>query len=259
MNVPTRNNEQLKAVLEAVNNHIELNAIWEASNIMAVKRLGMSDHGHTHVAIVSNLAIKIMRNLMEAGVEPNIAKDWEMTQDDAEVIVFLASLMHDLGNSVHRDLHDDIGIVLASRILPEVLAEAYPDRRQRQVMVTETMHAMVAHDTEVEVHTIEAGVVRIADGLDMKKGRARIGFEHGKIDIFSVSAMAIEDVRILHPTKEKPVRVEVVMSESAGIFQVDHLLKKKIKGSGLEQYVEVTAMVTEASGGERIIETYSIK
>lgn len=258
MNVPVRNNKKLATVLQAVNEHTELNTIWEAANVMAVKRLGMSDHGPTHVAIVSNMAVKILRNLIEAGVQPSIVVDWELEGDDAEIVVFLASLMHDLGNSVHRDLHDDIGIVLASKILPEVLAKAYPDRRKRQILITETLHAMVAHDTAVEVHTIEAGVVRIADGLDMKKGRARIGFVHGKKDIYNISAMAIEDVKLLKASAEKPLRVEVVMNDAAGIFQVDYLLKKKIKGSGLEKYVEVVAKRSSKVHEEALIETYSI-
>ena len=105
---------------------------------------------------------------------------------------------------------------------------------------------------------MEAGVVRIADGLDMKKGRARIGFESGKKDIHSISAMAIEDVRLLKPEEDKPVRVEIVMGDAAGIFQVDYLLKKKIKGSGLEQYVEIVAKISRETGHEHPIETYRI-
>lgn len=258
MNVPTRGNNKLAAVLQAVNKNRELNTIWEASNIMAVKRLGMSDHGPTHVAIVSNLAVKILRNLIDAEVIPSIVKDWEFTNEDAEIVVFLAALMHDLGNSVHRDLHDDIGIVLASKLLPEVLEQAYPDRRERQIMITETLHAMVAHDTGVEVHTIEAGVVRIADGLDMEKGRARIGFKHGKKDIHSISAMAIDDVKLLAPDKKKPIKIEIVMTDAAGIFQVDYLLKKKIKGSLLESYVSVTAKRSGKAKHEELIETYAL-
>src|SRR6056297_4338845 len=150
MKIPTKNNTKMELVLDAINRHEELNALWEAGNIMAVKRLGMSDHGKTHVTIVANLAVKIFRTLVEAGVTPSIVADWELEVSDAEVIVMLASLMHDLGNSVHRDLHDDMGVILAAKILPEILAAAYEDRRIRQIVMTETMHAMVAHDTDVE-------------------------------------------------------------------------------------------------------------
>lgn len=258
MNIPSRSNKKLAAVHRASEEHIELAALWEASNTMAVKRLGMSDHGPIHVTIVANMALKILRNLFDAGVVPSVVSDWEFENHDAEVIVFLGSILHDLGNSIHRDLHDDFGVTLASGILPDLLVEAYPDRRIRQIITTETLHAMVAHDVGVAVHTVEGGVVRISDGLDMKKGRARIAFETGTKDIFKVSGMAVEEVTVLPATPEKPVRVEILMNDAAGIFQVDYLLKKKIQGSGLESHVEIIAKMTESSGGERLIDTYRL-
>lgn len=259
MRIPTKSNKKLKAVLDEVNRDVELNAIWEAANIMAVKRLNMSDHGPTHVAIVANLALKILRNLLDAGVQPSVVTDWEFENDDAEVIVFLASIMHDLGNAVHRDLHDDFGVALANGLLHRILQSAYDDLRTRQIIVTETLHAMVAHDTENAVHTIEGGVVRVADGLDMKKGRSRIAFGIGTMDIYKVSGMAVDNVTILPPTEKKPVRVEIIMNDAAGIFQVDYLLKKKIQGSGLESWVEIVAKMKEGPGGERLIDTYRIE
>jgi metal-dependent HD superfamily phosphatase/phosphodiesterase len=257
MRVPIKNNTKLKAVLDGVNRDVELNAIWEAANVMAVKRLKMSDHGPTHVAIVGNLAIKILRNLVAAGVEPSVVTDWEFDTDDAEVIVFLGSIMHDLGNAVHRDLHDDFGVTLANGLLHRILSTVYVDPRIRQIIITETLHAMVAHDTANAVHTIEGGVVRVADGLDMKKGRSRIAFEFGEMDIYKVSGMAVDEVTVLPPTTEKPVRVEIIINDAAGIFQVDYLLKKKIQGSGLESWIEIIAKM-KAAGGERLIDTYKI-
>ncbi len=258
MRVPTKNNNKLKTVLGEVNRDVELNTLWEAANVMAVKRLQMSDHGPTHVAIVANLAIKILRNLFDADVEPSVVTDWELEKDDAEVIVFLAAIMHDLGNAVHRDLHDDFGVTLANRLLHRILTPVYEDVRIRQIVITETLHAMVAHDAVNAVHTIEGGVVRVSDGLDMKKGRSRIAFEFGAMDIYKVSGMAVDQVTVLPPTKEKPVRVEIIMNDAAGIFQVDYLLKKKIQGSGLESWVEIIAKMKEGSGGERLIDTYRI-
>ena len=167
--------------------------------------------------------------------------------------------MHDLGNAVHRDLHDDFGVTLANRLLHQILPAAYEDQRQRQIVITETLHAMVAHDAANAVHTIEGGVVRVADGLDMKKGRSRIAFGLGNKDIYKVSGMAVDAVTIKPATKEKPVRVEIIMNDAAGIFQVDYLLKKKIQGSGLEAWVEIIAKMKERTGAERLIDTYKIE
>ena len=259
MRIPIKSNKKLQIALNEINRDAELNAIWEAANVMAVKRLKMSDHGPTHVAIVANLSLKILRNLVDAGVQPSIVTDWEFSSEDAEVVVFLASLMHDLGNAVHRDLHDDFGVTLANRLLHRILELVYDDVRTRQIIITETLHAMVAHDTGNAVHTIEGGVVRVADGLDMKKGRSRIAFGIGTMDIYKVSGMAVDQVTILKPTAEKPVRVEIIMNDAAGIFQVDYLLKKKIQGSGLEKWIEIVAKMKEGPGGEKLIDTYKIE
>ena len=90
--------------------------------------------------------------------------------------------------------------------------------------------------------TVEAGVVRVADALDMAKGRSRIPFEAGVVNIHSLSAASIEQIEI-QSGDEKPIHIKVRMSNSAGVFQLDELLKEKLQGSGLEPYLEVEATI----------------
>ena len=84
--------------------------------------------------------------------------------------------------------------------------------------------------------------MRVADALDMAKGRSRIPFEAGQVNIHSVSAAAIDKV-VISRGESKPVRIDIQMGNSAGIFQLDELLKEKLHGSGLEPYVEVAAEI----------------
>ena len=45
----------------------------------------------------------------------------------------------------------------------------------------------------------------------------------------------------------KPIRIDITMNNSSGIYQIDSLLRAKLRGSGLEPYVEVFAHIdTEA-------------
>jgi hypothetical protein len=85
-------------------------------------------------------------------------------------------------------------------------------------------------------------VVRIADALDMAKGRSRIPFEAGSLSIHSISAAAVEAVHI-EKGAERPIRLRVEMSNSAGVFQLDQLFRQKLRGSGVEEYVEVEAIL----------------
>ena len=91
-------------------------------------------------------------------------------------------------------------------------------------------------------YTIEAGIVRVADALDMSQGRSRIPYEAGYVDIYSVSAAAIERVEIVEG-EEKPIQINILMNNSAGLFQVDELLKRKLLGSGIESYIKVRAYI----------------
>ncbi len=256
VHVPARHNHRLQAVMEAVQNDDELYALWHCQNVNAVSRLGMSDHGPVHMQIIANMALRILRLLVSKGVEPGIVRDHGMTVDDAEVVVVLASLLHDAGMSIHRINHEEYSLLIADRKLPALLAPAYPDAGQRAIVQAETLHAVIAHRRDGKPLTLEAGVVRVADALDMAKGRSRIPFEQGAINIHSVSAMAVESVEV-EEGDEKPVRVRIALRNSAGIFQLDSLLKEKLRGSGLEPYLEVQASI-EGKQEVSLVQTFRL-
>jgi len=243
MNVPDRHNHKLRQVIDHVNADEDLYGLWIAANVNAMERLGMTDHGPVHVKIVMNLAVRILRLLVEAGVEPSVVTEYEMEANDAEVVVALAALLHDVGMSIHRADHEAFSLFIAEGKLREILPKVY-DERHATVLRAEILHAIISHRSGGKPLTLEAGVVRIADALDMAKGRSRISFSSGSTSIHSVSAAAIEGIT-LERGAEKAVGVTVAMSNSAGLFQLDQLLREKIKGSGLEGYLEVRARLGE--------------
>ena len=241
IHLPARHNPILQRVIERVNADEELYALWTAMNVNAVTRLGMSDHGPVHFQIVSNIALKLLRQLIESGVTPSIVRDHKMTNNDAEVVVVLGALLHDLGMSIHRIDHEQYSLFVALPKIDQLLDGLY-SVHARAIVRSETLHAIIAHRSDGRPMTIEAGVVRVADALDMTKGRSRIPFEAGQVNIHSLSAAAIEKVEIARG-QDKPIHITVTMSNSAGVFQLDDLLKEKLNGSGLEKYVEVEATI----------------
>ena len=90
----------------------------------------------------------------------------------------------------------------------------------------------------------------------MTKGRSRIPFEAGAVNIHSLSAASIEKIEIL-TGDEKPIHIKVQMSNSAGVFQLDELLKEKLRGSGLEQYVEVEATI-EGETEKKLVQIFRL-
>jgi len=252
--VPVRENKVLDQVVGRMNQDEELLQLWRCVNVNSVDRLDYPDHGPVHIKIVANMALKLLRMLVEAGVEMSIVADYGLTVEDAEVVVVMASCLHDLGISVHRDNHELYSITLANDKARELLDGLY-EVTQRTILVSEILHAISAHHWDQTCFTIEAGIVKVADALDMTRGRSRIPFEAGVTNIHSVSAAAVDRVRI-SPGLEKPIRVEIEMSNSAGIFQVDELLKRKLRHSSIAPYVEVVAHIT-GEAEKRLIEFYT--
>ena len=240
IHVPLQGNELIKKVLEVVNNDREIDTLWRVININAIDRLGMSDHGPVHFQIVSNIALRLARILDKNGVEMSSVGNFGLTKKHAELIILLASLFHDLGMSISREGHEEFSLFLADRILNRILN--YLPEEEKVIVKSETLHAIIAHRSGGVPYTIEAGIVRVADAPDMSEGRSRIPYEEGKVEIHSISAAAIDNVEIKEG-KTKPIEINISMNNSSGLFQVDELLKKKLKGSGLEKYVIIKAEI----------------
>jgi len=256
INVPVRGNRKLRTLIERVNADEQLKGWWHVSNVNAVARMEINDHSWVHVQIVANIALKLLRQLTKHGVEPAMVRDYEMSRDDAEVVVTLASLTHCIGMSVHRHGHEDFSLFLAEPKLRELLTGLYSEP-ERTVIVSEVLQAIISHRADGEPLTIEAGILRVADALDMAKGRSRIGFERGRVSMHSLSAAAIEDVTITDG-EERPILIEIRMNNSSGIFQVDGLLRAKLRGSGLEPYVEVVAHI-DTETERRLVPMYRLE
>jgi uncharacterized protein len=255
IHMPTRHNTRLQAIIDRVNQDDELYMLWRCANINAVDRLSMSDHGPVHVQIVANIALKLLRLLMSQGVSPTIVTDHALTANDAEVVVVLGALLHDVGMAIHRDDHERFSLILAAPKLRELLNGIY-DVAARTAMMAEVLHAIITHRSDGRPLTLEAGVVRVADALDMAKGRSRIAFEAGQVNIHSLSAAAIDHIEI-QQGELKPVRIAVEMLNSAGVFQLDQLLKEKLHGSGLEPYVEVIATI-QGETEKKLVEVFRV-
>src|SRR5829696_3538218 len=237
---PTRGNKKLESFLDAVNGDEQVRAWWYMAQIHA-ERLGMSDHSWVHTQIVLNIALRLLRLLVKAGVEPAVVADHAMSARDAEVVVAGGALLHDVGMSIHRADHEAYSLFLAGGALDRLLSDSYSEPK-RTVVASEILHAIIGHRRRGEPYTLEAGVVRVADALDMAEGRSRIPVEGGQYGIHALSAAAIDEVRI-EAGDERPVKIEIEMNNSAGIFQVDDLLATKLRGTPLEGHVEVVAEV----------------
>jgi metal-dependent HD superfamily phosphatase/phosphodiesterase len=241
---------RVNRVLEYVATDEEIQSYLDAQNVNPVKRKGYNDHGAKHISIVRNRALCLYDLLKQGGVEFNGAADQELEEADEAVIVALAATLHDIGHVVHRDDHPYYSIPLAADVLDRILPEFY-DVSETIRVKGEVLHAILCHHTEEDPLTTEAGVVRVADALDMERGRSRMPYERGGRGIDTLSSQAITNVSLM-PGEDRPVLVEIEMSDAAGVYQVDELLKAKLQNSGLEEAVRIVALNTHTDDGQLV-------
>src|SRR6266480_3397386 len=163
--VPVRANKKLRTVIDRVNKDDQLKAWWHVANVNAVARMEINDHSWVHIQIVTNIALKLLRQLTKHGVEPNAVRDYGYHRDDAEVIVALTALTHCVGMAVHRQGHEDFSLFLAEPKLRELLEGIY-EEPDLTVITSEVLQAITSHRDYGKPLTLEAGIVRVADALD---------------------------------------------------------------------------------------------
>jgi metal-dependent HD superfamily phosphatase/phosphodiesterase len=251
---PTRGNRKLAALFEAANGDRRLHAWWYMQQVNADRR-DMSDHSWVHIQIVANIALRLFRLLNRAGVEPAMVSDHGMSPRDAEVVIAAACLFHDTGMSIHRTDHEQYSLFLAADRLPGLLADVY-EEPELTVVTSEALHAVIGHRRRGDPITVEAGIVRVSDALDMASGRSRVPFETRRPNIHSISAAAIDTVKI-EPGDERAVRIEIAMNNSSGLFQIDELLATKLRDSGIEEHIEVVAEI-DAEHEKRLVPVFRI-
>ncbi|KKU97982.1 phosphohydrolase [Candidatus Amesbacteria bacterium RIFCSPLOWO2_01_FULL_47_33] len=249
--VPLGGNSLLREAISRINLDEEVSAVWEMSNTNAMKRMGWSDHGPVHFQIVANGALRMCRILVGRGIPMGIVADYGLSVHHAELVVVLASLFHDLGMMVNRQGHEEFSLFISLKILDRLID--FLPVREKVIVEGEVLHAIINHRDDGRPYTAEAGIVRVADALDMSGGRSRIPFEQGEVNIHSLSAYAIDKVEIAEGT-DIPILITVSMNNSSGLFQVDELLKEKLKNSGIEKYCAVKAYVNGESEKKLITE-----
>ena len=240
-------NSKALEMYQYLKNSPKVQSYLRTANRMAVSRLGYTDHGPVHAEVATWNAIKIF-NILDDTFRPNVVAEGIGDTDDGRLIVLASTYLHDIGMTVHREEHYQASLQLAVPILEPKLESIYSDPALATDMLSFIMHGIYSHDDDTQCLTLEAGITKLGDGSDLTKGRTIVPYHKGKVDIHSVSALAINNV-ILEPGTEKPLRITVAMDNPAGVFQVQAVLEKKIRTSGLRDHVAIEVLVN----GERLV------
>jgi len=247
-----------KLVWEALKDDPFIRGLWEMSDYIAVTKMHYNAHGDTHAKVVTANALKILDILVKKDIEIDTVSDGIGDIDDAYLILLAAALLHDVGNQIRRENHNDMSVILAIPILNQLLPKIYEDAMKLAQIRGSILHCIGTHMEEVKSYTLEASILKIADGTDITKGRSRLPYDPESINIHSVSASSIGEV-IISKGDEKPVKITVQMTNSAGVFQVQEILCRKLKAGVASQHIEISASTVpervagEQRGDERIV------
>lgn len=225
----------------------EIKAVHDYANTVSITRLGLNDHGPVHMKTVCYNALKMVKIMHESGVQTSLEQESAGTFSDSVSAVCIAALLHDAGMTIARKGHELYSGIISYHIIKEILAKTSPDDvRRRTIIQSLAMEGILGHMATNPIHSIEAGLILIADGCDMTKGRARIPLERPtkptEGDIHKYSANSIEKVKIHHGT-EQPIKIEVHMKSEVGFFQVEEVLIPKIQSSPAKHLIELYAGV----------------
>ena len=239
------------AAYEALRGDPEALAHWDMANYITMRKLGYNDHGRVHAFITGAAGMAITELLLEGGVKPDLMDSGVGDPDDVFLTVILGTMLHDIGNQIHRAGHEAHGVALALPILDRIMGPLYPDPFKRTKVRSFILGGINCHDLNPAPLTIEGGIVAVADGTDITKGRGRKAFSLGSVDIHSISALAVDQV-VIERGRDKPVLISVTMNNSGGIFQVEEILAPKVIRTPLRRFVELRA-TTRPQGDEQIL------
>ncbi|AEC02171.1 HD domain-containing protein [Parasphaerochaeta coccoides] len=227
----------------------EVQLLQDHANSVSIKRLGYNDHGPVHMRQVAVNAVRMLELLRASGITTSLEAEQIGTYEDSLDAVMLAAFLHDVGMSIGRQDHEILSVIIARPIMERLLVQVFPDEPNRRVIIASTAtEGIVGHMANRRIHSLEAGIILIADGCDMEKGRARIPMTINTTpkvgDIHKYSSNAIDSVTIGHG-KKRPIRIDVKMSSDVGFFQVEEVLLQKINMSPVKPYIELYASVQD--------------
>jgi uncharacterized protein len=228
-------------------NDAEVQALQEYANTVSIRRLGFNDHGPVHMRTVVRNAIRMAEILHSSGVKLSLEEEEAGTYGDSVTALVTAGMLHDVGMSIGRQDHEHGSLILALPVIDRVLSAVYRDDVAKRVVVKSmVLECIVGHMAVQRIHSLEAGIILVADGCDMKKGRARIPMmiatESRVGDIHKYSASAIEEV-VIDKGEKRPIRITIKMKATVGFFQVEEVLISKINSSPVKPFIELYAGV----------------
>ncbi|HCJ10668.1 MAG TPA: phosphohydrolase [Clostridiales bacterium] len=149
--------------------------------------MGYTEHGQRHAALVANIARNILERLGHPGREAELAA--------------IAGYLHDIGNVISRQNHEQIGGLVALRVLDRL---GMPPSETAMVVAAIGNHG---EDVGVPVNNLAAALL-LADKSDVHRSRVR-NPEMASFDIHDRVNYAAEHSFLRVDDRRKAITLEI--------------------------------------------------
>ena len=173
-----RNNAEVCALLEKGNQNLDV--------------LGFTDHSEAHCVLVAERSAYILRKLCYSEHDQELAK--------------IAGFMHDIGNSINRTHHAELGALLAN----DILQKMDMPMKDRISVISAIGH----HDeaTGGSRDPISAALI-LADKTDVRRSRVRVK-DQEKFDIHDRVNYAVTGTALKVDTEKNAICLNLQVDES---------------------------------------------
>ena len=218
---------QARKLLERVNDDKQVKAWWHVANVNAVVRMEINDHSWVHIQIVEHRS-QLVAPTDEARIEPSAVRDsgssgttpgvsWRWPRSST------ASACRCTATATRT-----CSLLFLSEPKMRKLFDGILDEPNLTWIVSEDPQAITRPLADGQPLALEGSS---RGSQTHRHGRGPLPDPvRGKspLSIASLSAAAIRDV-LIKDGKVQPVMIEIVMNNSSGLFQVDGLLKAKLR------------------------------
>jgi len=245
-------NTRLQRIVDRINQDDELYMLWRCANVNAATAR-MSDHGRcmcrSSPTLRSSCSVCWSGTASSRRSSPSTRRE-RRRRGGGRARGAAARRGHGDSSRRPRALQPDP----RHAQLRELLDGVY-DLAARTVMLAEVLHAIIAHRSDGRPLTLEAGIVRVATRWTWPRAaHASRSSWPGQHPL----ALGGGDRPYRDPAGEQQASADRrEMLNSAGVFQLDALLKEKLSGSGLEPYVEVIATI-QGEAEKKLIEVFRV-
>jgi metal-dependent HD superfamily phosphatase/phosphodiesterase len=211
------NSEGFKFITDLLNNY-EVQEYYRLADIKLTEELSQVAHDISHInrcLVIANKLIDLCKKLglKYEQVEKKLCNDQEVN-----MCIFVAVILHDIGNAINRNLHHEISVWLTISICREPLKAMFPKKYPLFLSMISSEILRHQFTSELVPKDLASAIMTLSDKLDISQERTA---NHKASDFINVVTSEILEAKIY--AKKGQIQIDVMMKNPNALFRVERL------------------------------------